>query len=1366
MNLEEAIRGNLFARDFICESITDTPEWKAINDEALDALRSDLLEVFDAFPIEGAPNESQTEDDLIWPILARLGWTASLRQQNLSARGRTEVPDGLLFADQASKRRANQRRDEWRRYELGLALVEAKRWLCPLDQGSGSHPGETVPSTQVLRYLRRADDLTTGVLRWGLLTNGAIWRLYYQGARSIAEDYFEIDLRQALGILQFSSDLFSLTDDDQRHCLKVFLLVLRREAFRSSTSDPRSFHLRAIDESRYYEERVAADLSNVVFGTLFPRIVQAIAEETPNSRLSEVREASLVLLYRLLFIHYAEDRGLLPIGGKRYGPYAFRRTVRDDVGHRLGSSGTFSSFSARYWDVFFDLSRTIDMGDQSIGLPPYNGGLFSPCQVPLLSKIRLSDTVMADIIDALSFEQTPNGRRYINYSDLSVQQLGSIYERLIEQELVRDGDSINVRPNIYARKTSGSYYTPDELVELILSETVGPLINDRLSVFERAVSVAKTDTSKDSNLEQLDPSESILRLKICDPAMGSGHFLVRLVDYLSEQVIVAMADSENAVDGYISPTAKRIEKIRDTILVNAKRQGWSIDRARLEDRNIVRRMVLKRCVFGVDKNPMAVELAKVALWLHTFTVGAPLSFLDHHIRCGDSLFGCWVRTGIDKAAERGGSLYLDGPIKRAMLAEDAIRIIEDLPDSEISEASQSSQVFSEVAKHTAPLRAFLSLVSAFEWLEISDRKDKAALSTYFSGALGDPVAIADGTAEVSSKRQGSDRVTKLLKKASRLADEERFFNWQVEFPGVWTDWRSRTRRGGFDAIVGNPPWDRIKLQQIEWFSTRRVEIAMARRATDRKRMIGRLESAGDSLADEFHIASTRAASASRVARQSGEYPLLGRGDINLYSLFVERSMDLLNRDGLVGLLIPSGIAGDKTAATFFRSVATTGRLKALFDFENRRLGLDGPPFFPAVHRSFKFCVFVALKSRRIIEQDLSGRVLRDSPARCGFFLQSVGELRDRDRWFCLSSREFGLVNPNTGTAPIFRSRKAAEITKSVYRRLPVLVDRSSGESKKAWPVKYHRMIDMTNDSTMFRSRRDLEKKEHAWPVGNNKFKSAKGSWLPLYEGKMVQAFDHRAASVIVNPENPHRPGQPVRSSLDQHQDPSWIPDPRYWIPESATGLEDESFLFCFKDVTAPTNKRSMIASLVPRSGAGNTLPLVFIDDVPAQDIACLVANFNSIPLDYVARQKIQGQHLNWFVVEQLPVVPRSKFETIRFGGKTARQIVSRAVLELSYAAHDMAPFAREMDYVTGSGDVRPPFSWNEDRRLKLRAKLDALFFLLYGIIDREDVRFVYSTFPIVEKKEVARYGRYRTRDLCLAYMNALEGGEPDAEISL
>ncbi len=1346
MTMVRPFQGSLFAEDFLREAITELGDWRDLNDEALADLEAALRGLFNRFPTALSPNESQTEDDLIWPVLARLGWTASLRQQNLSARGREDVPDGLLFADGASKDRANRFAEEGKRYEHGLAVVESKRWLRPLDRRSGRRGEESAPSTQMLRYLRRIDDLTTGKLRWGILTNGARWRLYYAGARSVAEQFFELDLAAVLGMPGDGHD--AIPADVRRHWLRVFWLVFRRDAFLPAAADERTFHERAIEEGRFHQERVAGSLSVLVFEQVFPDFVRALAKADPEAPLPEVRDAALVLLYRLLFVLYAEDRDLLPVRDSRYDDYALRDRVRGDIGRRKDQGDVFSASAARYWSAFDDLCRAIDAGDASIGLPPYNGGLFDRDGAPLLSRVRLGDAVMADVIDALSFERNGPRRRYINYRDLGVQQLGSIYERLLEREVVREDGNIVVRPNVFARKDSGSYYTPDDLVDLIVRETVGPLADSRMEAFAaKAEDIPSSQVPEDrrmGRLKQLDPAEKLLELKVCDPAMGSGHFLVNLVDYLADRVIEAMAEAEALVEGYLSPLVERIDGIRNTIMDNAEDRGWTFDPAQLDDRHIVRRMVLKRCVYGVDKNPMAVELTKVSLWLHTFTVGAPLSFLDHHLRCGDSLFGTWVAPAVHRT-EEASSLFLRGPLERATRAAAPMQIIEGLTDAEIAEAHRSADIFAEISEMTAPLDAFMSLLHAFDWLGLRRREVKAAYLNWLQGTSGNPIDIAQtglsGSAEADLPH---------LMDALALVASERFLNWQVAFPGVWSEWEANELTGGFDAVIGNPPWDRMKLQQVEWFSARRREIAVAPRAADRKRMIAELEKSGDPLAQDFRLASERAAAAARVARGSGDYPLLAQGDLNLYSLFVERAMTLVKPDGMVGLLVPSGIASDKTAAPFFKSVATEGRLKALYDFENKKV------FFPDVHASFKFCVFVA-SPRRLPEA-----------AQCAFYLHAVSGVEDPERCFPLSADDFARVNPNTGTAPIFRSRRDAGLTAAIYERLPVLVDRSSGKEVKAWPVKYSTMFHMTNDSGLFRTRSELEEQEGAWPVGGNRYQSPSGEWVPLYVGRMIHQFDHRAASVHMNEENLHNPALSDDISAEEKADPAFSPTPQYWVPRKKISLPDNvGWTIAFRDIARATDARTVIAAAVPAVGLGNTLPAMLPEGEQIESNGVLLlGNLGAVALDFVARQKVQSTHLNWYIAEQLPIVPLERYRAVRFGAKTAEEIVREVVLELTYTAHAMAPFARGMGHVDEAGEVLPPFRWNGDRRLHLRAKLDALYFHLYGITDRDDIRYIYSTFPIVEREEIAAYGAYRSRDLCLAWTSALAAGQPDAELDM
>ena len=1286
--------GQLFTQYFLTEGIRHTAAWheSVTGQQEFDAFRAALSDLLNKVAAYRNPNEAVTEQDLIRPLLHLLGWTDYLPQQGSDRN--EDIPDHLLFADADSKSRAAAAKLATQRYPDALAVAESKRFRLPLDARDHDDRGRaSSPHAQLLRYLATADISSDNRIRWGILTNGSIWRLYDRRARPRASGYHEIDLE-------------SLVHSQDEDGLRAFRLLFGRAAFSPQQGAQTSLLEDALAEGRRNEEQVAQDLSGVVFERVYPALIRALAGKS-GAELEDVRQAALIFLYRLLFLLYAEDRDLLPVNDSRYDDYGLRKSVRDDIAQRTKDGDAFSDFASRYYDQISTLCRQIDKGDPSIGLPPYNGGLFAQQAAPLLERISLSDAVLAPIIYDLSHTESSTGRRFVNYRDMTVQQLGSIYERLLEREPARDAAGhIVVRPNSYARKDSGSFYTPQPLVDLIVERTLDPLLAERRAAFQTKADALQSDRRKkggtpSAELRRLDPAQAALDLKILDPAMGSGHFLVTAVDYLSDAIAELVEYAPTAapwlLDFYSSPLLERIAAIREDILARAHAANWVIDEAQLTDQAIIRRMVLKRCIYGVDKNPLTVELAKVSLWLHSFTVGAPLSFLDHHLRCGDSLVGLRVHDATRELARLGG-LTSGSAVQAAENATQGMQRIEELSDADISEVEESAQLFSEVEKTTAPLRGLLDTFCGMHWLSAGLKKrERTALEQPLVGAiaLGHEQAfplLAHGPAGVDAAdpiRQRSfwPAFTELWNSARLIAQREHFLHWQVAFPGVWRDWQDDNPAGGFDAIIGNPPWDRIKLQEVEWFATRSSKLALAPTAAARRRGIKQLRDQDDPLASEFDAAKLRADRLGQLIRGSGHYPLLGGGDINLYSLFVERAMRLVKPDGIVGLLTPSGIYADKTAARFFKSVSTGGRIGGLFDFENRRLGTELPPFFPDVDSRFKFCALI-----------FGGEERRFAETECAFFLHDTAALHDQDRCFPLAPADFARVNPNTGTAPVFRTRRDADITRRIYDRHPVLVDRSSDEEVRAWPVRYVRMLDMANDSHRFRTAAQLDAAGF-YPVDGNRWKKGEELYLPLYEGKMVQAFDHRAASIVSSEGNLFRPGQPDRTLDEEHRDPDFAPRPRYWVSlQDSEIAKSFDWLLAFKDITAPTNVRTMISAIVPRVGCGHTLPhfLPTEDDSECGSAACWLANLNSISFDYVARQKVQGTHLTWYIVEQLPVIAPADYDRA-FGPTTARALVRDHVLRLTYTAHDIAPFARDL------GHDGPPFIWNEEERRHLRA---------------------------------------------------------------
>ncbi len=1385
------MQGQLFTQDFLRHGIRETPPYQALSDTAATAFEACLRAVFAGLAADTVMNEAQTEQLVIERVLMELGWADDyLPQVNLSGKRREDVPDILLFADAAAKQRALDEKHDDRRYRHGLALLEAKRWLRPLDRGASDEPLDPgAPSSQMLRYLSRADVASDRSVKWGVLTNGGVWRLYWQDARSRAEEFLELDLAALLGVPGVQPDIDM---PEPAHGLKLFFLLFNRAAFLTQTWDSaaRSFHAYARAEARAYEEKVSADLGRRVFDEIFPTLAQALARGDLQAKnepvgygsgtrhrytreyLEEVREATLILLYRLLFLFYAEDRRLLPVGDERYRAYsvrAMREHVRDDIdaGKQLSSKLTniWRDLQGAFW--------LIDEGDDTIGMPAYNGGLFNRGRSLLLERTRVPDAVLAPIIDALSRRTEDLLRGWINYRDLSVSHLGSIYERLLEYQLQHEVapadlhyspeiDRVTAVPASFARKVSGSYYTHDDLVQLILRESVGLLASERVAAFDKLLDGWKQKGSLNpaewERLDAADPASRILELKICDPAMGSGHFLVALVDFIADRVLEAATAAQLRVADmpwaahlaergrpWESPLLVRLAAVRGAIKKQAREHGWAVADAQLDDRHIVRRMVLKKCVFGVDKNAMAVELAKTALWLHTFTVGAPLSFLDHHLKHGDSLHGERLAT-VQQGLQVLGMLFQQAELQRLELAAKNLQQVADFTDVDIAEARLSQRLAEEADAQVAPVHALLDFWRAMRWLvpgwpvdkaakltKLCDEATRAALDTLLEPTRNLVATLAAGTLDGAGA--GPEAARALLQRVRSLAAEERFFHWWTAFPTAFAG-----ADPGFDAVIGNPPWDVMRVEEVQWFSDRIPEIAHAQKASERKALIKGLATKQPSLHQEFTRQVERADAQRRVVADGGDFPLLSTGDVNLYSLFVERALTLAKPQGVVALLTPSGIAADKGASAFFRSIAATERLGALFDFENKKA------FFPDVDSRFKFCTLV-----------FGGEARRFAGTRAAFFLHTVAELADASRLLQLTAADFGLLNPNTGSAPVFRSRRDFELTKKLFANHPVLVQHLGGGRRNTWPVAYATMFHMTNDSSWFRKASELSTE----------------AVVPLYEGKMVQAYDHRAADVAVNLANLKRAAQPDSLSGHEKLDPQRSPRPQYWVERAiAQRFGARPWMLAFKSVTSPTNMRTMIAAVLPESGVGHSMSVLLPPpEQGPRTTALLLAVLNSFAFDWLARQKVQGQNFSWFILEQLPVIPPARFddplppaftqhvrEASLMNGHhpapTIADFVLPQVLALSYTAHDLAPFARDLGYVDEQGQVLPPIRWDDEDRRRRLAALDALFFWLYGL-GADDAAYVLDTFPIVRAQDEARFGRYRTKEEVLALLGLL-----------
>ena len=1368
----------LFSQSYLEAGLRETEEYQQISPQILSHFGQDLRAPYNAFTRSyQASNEAQIEDALIRPVLNALGWSY-LPQQPIPVSGRT--PDYMLFAD-ADDRAAFTGEGDISRYPL--APAEAKAWDTNLDQRAGA----LSPSAQIQDYLRQFWQSTSGRVKWGILTNGETWRLYratgpgpdgrfYQ----TQDSWFELKL----------SECISDAGKEQR---RLFLLFFHRDAFHVGDNGF-CFLDRALSGANDYVQNVVDTLTESVFEEVYPHLIVAFYQAAPDATPDDIQEASLTLLYRLLFLMYAEDRRLLPDQHQLYSTISLRG-LRRDILERLQSNPVFLN-TYSYWPRLQDLFDRVDAGEPAAGLPAYNGGLFNPNTPELLARVRLPDASVASIVNSLGAAAV-NGsaeKVLVNFRDLAVEQLGTLYERLLERRpVIRDGQVLaQLQP--YARKDSGSYYTPPELVRLIVEQTLGPLVAEREERFRQlAIELASDSRNLEARRRELtaaDPAEAVLQLKALDPAMGSGHFLVNALDYLTGE-IDRLAGLGAEVAGwlpddspYVSPVESRTASIRQEIQGLAAANGWEVSADSLTDRAIIRRMALKRCIYGVDLNPLAIELAKMSLWLHSFTVGAPLSFLDHHLRCGDSLVGAWLAQTAEDIRTASGA-FADYVFSGMTAAVAGIRSIENIDDSNLTEVKESEDLFRAMEQTTAPIRRALNFFAGLRWLAAGNSARPLALRQprQLRRQIGDDHATAvewwllqDYDTQLSLLERGPDALTDahrqvdgfdftgfarfiaLWRVIDELAADRRMFHWELAFPGVFTNWNPR--RGGFDAVIGNPPWERVKLQEVEWFApeTRRPEIARATPAARRRAMIAQLETDDDPLYPDYASALLLADTMLQYGRTCGDYTLLGGGDTNLYGLVLERALDLTRPDGVVALLTPSGIYADRYAARFFSNMTRAKRVLALYDFENRR-GTDAGEFFPDVDSRFKFCTLVIGGQARTTDELPAGFLLHDPP----------GDT-DPERLITLQPTDFALVNPNTSTAPIFLTRRDADIVLEIYRSHPVFDAENKNFGNAV--IRHVTLAHMTNDSRHFWTREQMEA-DGWYPVALNRWRKGGEEMLPLYQGRIIHHFDHRYNSVGINLDNLHRPYISVRVTDEQHDDPQFYPDLQYWVNADFVAQKfpgNPAYAIGFRDITKADNARTMLSTIVPWAGYSNKVPLLVpYDEMVANafnDVSPLwAANFCSFAFDFVVRRKMQGTTMNLYILEQLPVITRAAYDQ-QFGDTTAADLARDHVLKLCYTAWDLQPFAQAQIPLLPSNDYDgEPFGWDVEERRHLRARLDALYFLLYGL-DRDDAAYVLDSFPITRRNDERDHGRYLTKDLILAYMSALEAGDTETVVAV
>jgi hypothetical protein len=804
---------NLFSRHYLETNFKDpkfNPSWDKVGDESALAFKEIKELWIKKTKILGKLKESQLEDEFIRPVLKILGHIWDVQAIIPHAFGTFGTPDYAFFRDEETKNKVKQ--DKHVDYfKAAIGIGEAKAWDKNLDKRKKAKEKEEriIPSSQINTYLKVSD------VKWGILTNGRIWRLYYRETSFNLDSYYEIDLPE---LLQFGSV----------EQFKYFFLLFRREAFALDQAG-RCFLDDVYDRSIELAKELEENVKENVYEAL--RLLAYGFLEHPDNKLGlgklkEIHDNCLILLYRLLFILYAEARGLLPVDNSVYASVSLHQLKRDVADALSSPTKVLLIDSSTYWSRLKTLFSWINEGSEKrkipkeqLHIPPYNGGLFDPIKHSFLESNKIGDKYLAKGIELLTRASNSKAgvKGFIDYSTLSIRHLGSIYEGLLEYKVkIADQDLIPVleksgevfiplaeaqkqkkkidetkvvhKGELYLvtdkgeRKATGSYFTPDYIVKYIVENTLGPIVEE-----------------KKAHKNGKGLVENILSVKVLDPAMGSGHFLVEATTFLATRVLEAMQEVEEEVN---------------------------------EEQDIVwaRRLVVERCIYGVDLNPLAIELAKVSLWLHTIAQDKALSFLDHHLKCGNSLIGAKIEEiakGLPTAKAKSNYTLWGSHLKVTMEEALAKRMaIQFMPSDTTEQIKDKERILKESDE----------LI----------RRSKQVADLYLSGYFGNGVSLDDyarvmGDIALIEEEWLKYEKKDWFKKAVELADEKRFFHWELEFPEVFMGGDELGEEEGFDAVVTNPPYS----ARLDNFDRKFAEIAFPTASADKNTAIQFIELCGN-----------------------------------------------------------------------------------------------------------------------------------------------------------------------------------------------------------------------------------------------------------------------------------------------------------------------------------------------------------------------------------------------------------------------------------------------------------------------------------------------------------------------------------------
>ncbi len=981
----------LFSDYYLNERLPELAEWRERPEEAYHRLRELLPQLQQQISSVGS---GASTCPTVESTLEALGF-------KVVGAGGGDEPDYRLYApDNLEKPVAVCLAYSWNRYLDGR------------DETRDTQTPDENPGARVVTVLE------SGEAPWAIVTNSKLWRLYSARTHSRSTNYYEIDLQETLAMA------------DPKEAFRYFWLFFRLRAFviREVLIDGQtrelSFLDSLLDESESYAKALGERLKERVFEQVFPHFARgfieylkgqvglagphqtslmpvseqlALKREPDEEFRRQVFNGTLTLLYRLLFLLYAESRDLLPVKEVRgYWERSLTR-LKEDIAERAGPIGDAapdqlskayraSTDATELYDRLLDLFSVIDLGSRDLNVPLYNGGLFitKPDSADttqeaetarFLASHKIPDRYLALGLDLLArdLDDKRQDLVFIDYKSLGVRQLGSIYEGLLEfkiriaqekmavvkgkkaeevipyqeagkakKKVLTIGRGRNAQERVYQsgdvylendrreRKASGSYYTPDHIVKYIVENTVGPVLAEKFDKLRPKFRDAQQDYRKaldraeafrKQGMKPDDPAkvantyaglvDDLFDLKVLDPAMGSGHFLVEAVDFICDRIL---GEREGFLRAFPwNPVTKFLQDTREAIIAEMERQGVAVDTGRLTDINLLKRHVLKRCAYGVDLNPMAVELAKVSLWLDCFTIGAPLSFLDHHLKCGNSLIGATVQEVQAEVAPREKQTIsiFGGPFQGLLSATATIEELRRLPDATVEQSERSHSLFAEFERAQAPYKSALDI-----W--VSDHFGNSKAREYLA------LAGSDIVDQIRSGGRGlPPEYHEAISKADQIGREMRFFHWDLEFPEAFVDlgrgtWK-RDDEQGFDAVVGNPPYDELSEH-----------------------------AAGHPLPEKTYLKAQQI------------YAAAHGGRLNVFRPFIIRAVTLLVSGGYHSYIVPMGLLADKFTEPLRRQLLTDGVLRSVTAFPQK----DDPRNRVFFEAKLSTCIYVIENENR------------------------------------------------------------------------------------------------------------------------------------------------------------------------------------------------------------------------------------------------------------------------------------------------------------------------------------------------------------------------------------------------------------------